>query len=152
MEQTAGTLPTQCPSCAAELAVTRLACPACRAEVHGVFPPRRLVNLPEPHASLLELFIRLRGNVKDVERALGLSYPTVRARLDEAFAAARPKLEAQPPSARPDLAADRAASDAAARRGAILDQLERGEIGPSEAIAAIARLRDPQHGQNWRSR
>ena len=142
-------LPAQCPSCGAELVVTHLACPACRAEVHGVFAPGRLINLPEPHASLLELFVRLRGNVKEMERALGLSYPTVRTRLEEAFAAARPKLEA--PTARPGggPVGEAGADVPAALRAAILDQLERGEIGPSEAIA---RLRDLQQGEHWRSR
>src|SRR5687768_12425465 len=80
--------PAVCPACGDELLVTRLQCPNCRTEVSGTFahpahsgpdagrtaPLNRLVNLPEPFASLLELFIRVRGNVKDVERELGLSY------------------------------------------------------------------------------
>jgi hypothetical protein len=118
--------------------------------VTGVFDRGRLINLPEPHASLLELFLRVRGNVKDVERQLGLSYPTVRARLEEAFAAARPKLE---PGAGGRPAAGSAGNpggpvvDLAARRAGILDQLERGEISAQEAAA---RLRDAraQQGQH----
>ena len=55
-----------------------------------------MVNLPEPHASLLELFLRVRGNVKEMERELGLSYPTVRARLEAALGAARARLEVAP--------------------------------------------------------
>jgi hypothetical protein len=121
--------------------------------VSGVFDRGRLINLPEPHASLLELFLRVRGNVKDVERQLGLSYPTVRARLEEAFAAARPKLEPPPAPAGSSGSAGRAsgartadapAAAAAARRAAVLDQLERGEISAQEAAA---RLRDAQAHQ-----
>ena len=132
--------PASCPACGAGLLVTRLQCPNCRTEVSGAFAhpivsgadarrSGRLVNLPEPFASLLELFIRVRGNVKDVERELGLSYPTVRARLDEAFRAAQPFFEPspQPAASRED-------------RAAILDALERGEITASEATT---RLRQP---------
>ena len=123
-------LPTRCPTCTGELAVTQLQCPACGTTVAGSFALRRLVNLPEPHASLLELFLRVRGNVKEMERELGLSYPTVRARLEEALAAARPKLATRAPADRPA---------AAAKRSAVLDALERGEISGAEAAA---RLRD----------
>jgi hypothetical protein len=85
--QTPAPIPTLCPSCAAALLVSRLQCPACGTEVAGAFRPGRLINVPEPHASLLELFLRVRGNVKEMERALGLSYPTVRARLEKAILA-----------------------------------------------------------------
>src|SRR5438105_14455673 len=80
--------PVHCPTCAGELVITRLQCPACGTEVAGTFTLGRLAGLREPHASLLELFLRVRGNVKEMERELGLSYPTVRARLEEAFEAA----------------------------------------------------------------
>ena len=136
--------PVSCPACGGGLLVTRLQCPNCRTEVSGTFThpgpgpaaqasPVRLVNLSEPFASLLELFIRVRGNVKDVERELGLSYPTVRARLDEAFKAAQPYLEGAPPRA--------AASVSAQERASILSALERGEITAAEATT---RLRQPQ--------
>lgn len=74
--------------CRSKLLVTRLECSSCGTEVTGAFGLGRLATTPEPHASLLELFLRVRGNVKEMERELGLSYPTVRARLDEAFEAA----------------------------------------------------------------
>ena len=83
-----GNLPGQCPVCNSKLLVTRLQCASCATEVTGAFSLGRLATTPEPHASLLELFLRSRGNVKEMERELGLSYPTVRARLDEAFEAA----------------------------------------------------------------
>jgi hypothetical protein len=107
--------------------VTRLQCPSCGSEVTGEFTLSRLATLREPHASLLEMFLRARGNMKEMERELGLSYPTVRARLEEALTAAGLGRRGD---AEPDLAA---------RRAAILDQLERGEISAKEAAA---RLRD----------
>ena len=127
-------LPAQCPACAAELVVTRLQCPACGTEVGGAFRPGRLINLPEPHASLLELFLRVRGNAKELERALGVSYPTVRARLERAIAAAG--LDQHGPVEEPD--------DGKARRAAILEELARGDI---DAAEAAARLRDVRQGR-----
>jgi hypothetical protein len=127
-------MPAQCPACATELVVTRLQCPACGTEVGGRFSQGRLVNLPEPHASLLELFLRVRGNAKEMERALGLSYPTVRARLDEAFTAAglaRAARAAREPAPEDDLAQ---------RRHDILDALERREISAADAAAQLRAL------------
>jgi hypothetical protein len=115
--------------------VTRLQCPACGTEVAGRFALARLAGLPEPHASLIELFLRSRGNVKDMERELGLSYPTVRARLEEALIAAGFIRETH------DNAHDVARS---ARRAAILSELERGEI---TAAQAAARLREMKSGR-----
>jgi len=126
-------MPAQCPVCAGALYVTRLQCASCGTEVAGAFVPGRLVNAPEPHASLLELFLRARGNAKEMERALGLSYPTVRARLEEAFAAAG---LGKPEEPLPD------GSGPAAERAAILDGLERGEITPPAAAARLRALHD----------
>lgn len=127
-------MPVACPVCASELVITRLQCPACGTEVAGSFRPGRLINAPEPHASLLELFLRVRGNAKELERELGVSYPTVRARLDRALAAA----------GLDQGAAGVSNDEKAARRSAILDELERGVIGAAEAAR---RLREVQQGR-----
>lgn len=87
-DEQVGNIPTQCPVCSGELLVTRLECSACGTEVNGTFTLGHLATLKEPHASLIEMFLRTRGNVKEMERDLGLSYPTVRARLEEALKAA----------------------------------------------------------------
>src|SRR5579859_6454193 len=128
-------VPIACPVCASELVITRLRCPTCGTEVAGSFRPGRLINAPEPHASLLELFLRVRGNAKELERELGVSYPTVRARLDRALAAAG--LGQGGPASGDD-------AEKSARRAAILDELERGAIGAAEAAA---RLREVQQGR-----
>lgn len=87
-EQELTEVPSHCPVCDQDLVVTRLECGSCGTEVTGNFSLGRVALLREPHASLIEMFLRARGNVKEMERELGLSYPTVRARLDEAFNAA----------------------------------------------------------------
>jgi len=81
-------LPTHCPVCESDLTVTSLQCVACGTEVTGIFSLPHLASLREPHASLIDMFLRSRGNMKELERDLGLSYPTVRARLEEALLAA----------------------------------------------------------------
>ncbi len=124
--------PNQCPSCHGDLLITRFTCPSCETEVTGSFSLGRLARLGEPQASLLELFLRVRGNVKDMERLLGLSYPTVRARLEEALAAAG--LDREPAPALTE-------SELRQRRDLVLDQLERGEIAASDATT---KLRDLQ--------
>jgi hypothetical protein len=124
--------PVHCPTCAGELVITRLQCPTCGTEVAGTFTLGRLAGLREPHASLLELFLRVRGNVKEMERELGLSYPTVRARLEEALAAAGLDRAPQP-------AVDE--THLAAQRGAVLDALERGEIAAAEAATRLRALK-----------
>jgi hypothetical protein len=139
-----GRLPGACPACAAPLLITRLQCPGCGTEVSGAFASDRLVNLPEPHASLLELFLRVRGNVKEMEREMGLSYPTVRARLEAALGAARARLNpGRAPGAPPGVGgAERAAAEV---RSAILNALEQGEISAAEAAQ---RLREQQQGSS----
>jgi hypothetical protein len=125
-------MPNHCPVCDGDLVVSRLQCPACGTEVAGNFALSRLASLREPHASLIELFLRVRGNVKDMERDLGLSYPTVRARLEEAFTAAGLGRRSEPLPDEADLTADRAE---------ILDQLDRGEITAEEAGVRLQQLK-----------
>lgn len=125
--------PSRCPACAGELVVTRLQCPACGTEVAGRFTQGRLVNLPEPHASLLELFLRVRGNVKEMERELRLSYPTVRARLEEALEAAGFARAPQQGAGKDTVAAE---------RRAVLDALERGALTAREAAKRLRSLRE----------
>ncbi len=76
-------VPGQCPVCGGELHVTRLACGTCHSGIDGHFALDRFARLSTDHLSFLEVFIKNRGVIKDVEAELGISYPTVRARLDE---------------------------------------------------------------------
>lgn len=87
-------LPTQlptvlgrCPVCTSELQVTRLHCPNCDTGIDGRFRLSRFQRLSVDQLGFVEAFIRNRGIIKDVEAELGISYPTVRARLDEAIRA-----------------------------------------------------------------
>ena len=71
-----------CPICGGELAVTRLHCRSCATTLEGDFNVGRFARLSREQFALLESFLRSKGNLKEMERELGLSYPTVRARVE----------------------------------------------------------------------
>src|SRR6187551_3025270 len=71
-----------CPVCANELAVTRLHCGSCGTTLEGDFSVGRFGRLSREQLTLLESFLRSRGNLREMERELGISYPTVRARVE----------------------------------------------------------------------
>jgi hypothetical protein len=71
-----------CPICEHELTVTRLHCGECGTTLEGEFNVGRFARLSREQLSLLESFLRSRGNLREMERELGLSYPTVRGRVD----------------------------------------------------------------------
>ena len=77
-----------CPSCASSnLTITEVTCDACGTQVRSRYQPSPLSVLDEEQQTFLLLFVRSRGNLKELEKTLGVSYPTVRAKLDEASAA-----------------------------------------------------------------
>src|SRR5271167_5151925 len=73
----------KCPSCDGDLTVARLDCPDCKISIEGEFAPPALLKLTGAQLDFIEVFIKNRGVIRELERELGVSYPTVRARLDE---------------------------------------------------------------------
>ena len=73
-----------CPVCGSSLKVNVLQCPACSTKIEGSFEPpeSRIFYLSRKDLEFVELFVRVRGNIKEMEKALGISYPTVRGMLD----------------------------------------------------------------------
>ena len=130
-----------CPVCSGELAVTRLHCRSCGTTLEGEFSVGRFGRLTREQLVLLESFLRSRGNLRDMERELGISYPTVRSRVEALIRA----LGFGPRDG--DEAADDApvggatdAAGAAAERQQILERLARHEISADEAATAIRAL------------
>jgi hypothetical protein len=76
------TAPRQCPVCASELALTRLSCDSCHTELSGHFQACEFCALTVEDRDLLRVFLSSRGNMKELERHLGVSYPTARSRFD----------------------------------------------------------------------
>jgi hypothetical protein len=84
---------------------------------------------------LLESFLRSRGNLKEMERALGISYPTVRARV-EALVQALGLADGEPIEIVVDEPAGMSEDLAAARRE-ILERLAKGELDAAAAAEAL---------------
>ena len=125
-----------CPVCSSELAVTRLHCRACGTTLEGEFSVGRFGRLTREQLLLLESFLRSRGNLRDMERELGISYPTVRSRVEALVRALGfgPRDGEEPDEQTAE------AGDAAQQRQQILERLARHEIGADEAAAAIRAL------------
>jgi len=100
--------------------IERMRCTECGTAVEGNFQAGKLGNLPEEHQEFIEVFVRCRGNIKDVEKVLGVSYPTVRGKLDRAIHALGYETEETPD-----------------RKTEVLKALEREEITMDEALRAL---------------
>jgi hypothetical protein len=134
-----------CPVCEGELAITRLHCRSCGTALEGEFGVGRFGRLSREQLALLESFLRSRGNLKDLERELGISYPTVRGRVESLLRALgladgdTPAAtdEDEPPAAdAPNPTTDKAAEE----RRSILERLARREISADDAATALRGL------------
>lgn len=74
--------PVTCPVCGGRLVVRGLGCDECGTELSGRFAPCDFCGLGDEDRDLLRVFLTARGNMKELERHLGVSYPTARARFD----------------------------------------------------------------------
>jgi hypothetical protein len=135
-----------CPVCEGELTISRLHCRSCGTALEGEFGVGRFGRLSKEQMALLESFLRSRGNLKEMERELGISYPTVRGRVDalvralglaEGDEGEDGELEEAESVAKAPEAVD---ADLAAERRAILERLSRREIAADEAAAALREL------------
>ena len=121
-----------CPVCSGELAVTRLRCRSCGTTLEGDFSVGRFARLDRDQHALLESFLRSRGNLREMERELGISYPTVRSRVE-----ALVRSLGFGPRSDDDEAAN---GEPAQSREEILERLARREISAEEAAQAIRAL------------
>jgi len=114
----------KCPVCGENTEITTIYCNCCGTKIEGHFELCRFCRLTEEQKSFIETFIKCRGNIKEVEKELGISYPTVRSRLDDAANALgyeRPQGTAHE-------------EEYAGRRLEILDELEKGKISVEDAL------------------
>ncbi len=120
--------PGLCPVCGHGLNISRLTCKNCSTQIEGNFSSCKFCQLPIEQIEFVEVFIKCRGNIKDVEKELGISYPTVRGRLDAVIQALGFDVEKT----------DREAESK--RRSEVLAALERGEISSQEAAQQLKKL------------
>jgi hypothetical protein len=129
-----------CPVCAGELAISRLHCATCGTTIEGEFGVGRFGRLSREQMALLESFLRSRGNLKEMERALGISYPTVRARV-EALVVALGLADGETVSApRDDEVPVEERPEAVEARRAILQRLAEGKIDAATAAEGLRAL------------
>jgi hypothetical protein len=115
--------PLNCPVCNERLTLTRLTCPACDTELSGGFASCEFCVLSNDDREVLRVFLASRGNMKDLERHLGVSYPTARARFDALLA---------------KIGIDRPATTAPSpTRVELMEQVSRGEITIDEALERL---------------
>ena len=125
-------MPDRCPACSGRLRVTGLACPHCGVRIEGAFDACPICSLEGENRSLLGLFLRARGNAKEIERMLGISYPTVRARLDRLWT----QLDLAIPTSEPT-------SQSALK---ILAELREGKLSVDQAVTRLQHRAAPPAG------
>jgi len=124
--------PGKCPVCGEKLSITKLGCPKCTTTIEGDFQPCEFCRLPEEDLEFIKVFIKCRGNIKDVEKELGISYPTVRGKLDSVIRGLGYEVPAKETL--------KENNDKVNTRNVILDQLSKGEITPKEATEKLKNL------------
>lgn len=112
---------TKCPICSSKLKVMKLRCNKCGTVIENDFEFSKFEYLGEEHLNFMEVFLKCRGNIKDVEKELGISYPTVRAKLDDVIAAL----------------GYTQIKKSTVTNNEILDMLEKNEISPQQAVEML---------------
>jgi len=130
-----------CPTCGSELVVSEVTCTVCDTTVRSRYAPCPFCRLAPEDLAFMLLFVKSRGNVKDMERELGVSYWTIRGRLNEIISAmglggedgeaADAPPDVEPPAPR--------RGRPPAERQAVLDRLRAGEISAEEAARLISK-------------
>lgn len=112
---------SRCPICSSKLFISKLKCFKCNTVIENDFEMSKFEYLSEDQLKFIEVFLKNRGNIKDVEKDLGISYPTVRAKLDEVIIALGYKVAKEP----------------LVDKKKIVDMLDKGEITPDQAIKML---------------
>jgi hypothetical protein len=112
----------KCPVCENQLTVARLKCDKCETVIEGQFTLDPLSKLREDEMKFVEIFLKNRGSIKDVEKDLGVSYPTVRRMLDQVIESLGYAIKTD---------------EKRVNRMEILEKLEKGEISSDEAMEIL---------------
>lgn len=120
--------PRHCPVCGETLALTRLSCDECGTELAGHFPTCEYCSLSPEDRETLRVFLQSRGNVKELERHLNVSYPTARARFDAILA----KLGMEPSGVESVEPASESEESLP-----VLESLSKGDIDVDEALRRL---------------
>ena len=109
-----------CPYCQSPMTVTQMSCSACSVRIDAEFPMSRLGAMPVEHQRFIEMFVLAGGNLKEIAEQVGVSYPTIRSRLDKVIDALRNEI-----------------SKTRRVQGNLLDAVEPGKTNAEEAARII---------------
>lgn len=112
---------SNCPVCNKTLKITKLHCSSCKTTIENEFELSKLASLSQEQLHFVETFLICRGNIKEVEKELGVSYPTVRGKLNDIITA---------------LGYDTSKKNEVDEKK-IVSMLEKGEITPEEALKML---------------
>ena len=142
--------PHKCCICGHKLTIARLSCEECGTAIEGRFTGCRFCSLSPEEELFLLTFLKNRGSIKDVERELGISYPTVRAALDNLLSSLGlsdqpdcevPEQDEEEPAPKASARSKRkSAPDQAAARKDILRMLSEHKITADEAAKRLKEL------------
>lgn len=110
----------RCPVCGENTEVTKISCSSCGINIEGHFELCKFCRLTSEQKQFIDIFIKCRGNIKEVEKELGISYPTVKNRLEDVAAALGYRNEQETRSN--------------GKKKDILERLNSGEISVDEAL------------------
>ncbi len=119
----------QCPACGGPLVITEIQCANCQLTMQGEFKPGLFSTLSDDQLTFVRAFLRVRGNLSEMEKVLGVSYPTIRNKLDEINQALERAEKAPAPAATPSSA-----------RRAILARVAAGELDVAQALEQLRAL------------
>jgi hypothetical protein len=130
----------QCPACGGPLVITECRCANCQLQLRGEFTLGSFSTLSEDQLAFVRVFLRARGNLSEVEKVLGVSYPTIRNKLDEINKALdRAESNVVPDHERNDEASSESSPVDETRR-AILQQVADGKLSAVEAVEKLQKL------------
>lgn len=109
----------KCPICGDELFVSKLSCHNCHTHIEGDFSLCKFCKLTDEQKQFIEIFIKSRGNIKEIEKEMGISYPTVRGKLENIIE---------------ELGYKPKAEESKIDKKDILKRLDRGEITSDQAL------------------
>jgi hypothetical protein len=109
----------RCCGCDRSMVITRLYCPSCEVSLDGEFELSALARLSLEDQTFVAAFLRHHGNIRKMEQLFGVSYPTVKNRLNAVVKQIDHSFDAPSPNTR------------------VLEQLSRGEISVDEAIGRL---------------
>ena len=132
-----------CPTCGGPLYITEVRCERCDTEVRSRYEPCPFCRLTPEQMNFILLFVQSRGNLSDVEKALGVSYPTIRGKLDEIIriistesGSKAAEVSTNSAISTPSSAPTRSTLEANRRRE-ILDQIASGKLSVTDGLAAL---------------